>query len=371
MPKKTKVGVLFGGKSAEHEVSVASAKNVIEALDKDKYAITLIGIDKQGKWFLQESAQSLLESSNPKMLRVNNNSDNVALLPGDNQQLINLKLNKSITSLDVIFPVLHGPLGEDGTVQGLFRLADIPFVGADVLACAASMDKDVTKRLLRDAGIQSVRFMSVSKHKLKCINLKSIVNTLGLPCFVKPAHLGSSVAISKVKTLAELQPALELALEYDTKVLIEEFIEGREIECSVLGNDNPIAALPGEVITHQEFYSYAAKYLDEDGASLSVPADIPVATRHTIQQLAVRAFMALELQGMARVDFFLRNDGSIYLNEVNPIPGFTNISMYPKLWEASGLAYPQLIDRLIDLALERHANERRLKIDSGNLSNSE
>jgi D-alanine-D-alanine ligase len=267
--------------------------------------------------------------------------------------------------LDVIFPVLHSPFGEDGTVQGLLKLANTAFVGAGVLGSAVGMDKDVMKRLLRDAGITIARFLVANRYSAKQIGFDDARDQLGLPLFIKPANLGSSVGIHKAKNRAEFERAVSDAFNYDNKILIEECVRGREIECSVLGNDNPIASVPGEVLPRHEFYSYEAKYLDENGAVLEIPAKLPPTTSERIRQLAIKTFSVLCCEGMARVDFFLRNDGEIIVNEINTIPGFTRISMYPKLWEATGISYTELIDRLIQLALERFEREKRLKTDRG------
>lgn len=365
MAKKIRVGILFGGKSAEHEVSLQSAKNVYDAIDKNKYEVTLIGIDKQGRWYLSSEKQFLLSVDNPKLIKFKNVKENLALMPGENKkQLMKIADNRTIDLIDVIFPVLHGTFGEDGTIQGLLKLANIPFVGAGVLGSAVGMDKNVMKRLLRDAGIPIARFLTFKKHEKSDINFSDVVDTLGLPCYVKPANLGSSVGIHRVTNKDEFDAAIEDAFLYDIKILIEEGIEGREIECSVLGNENPIASVPGEVITNKEkhhFYSYQAKYLDENGALLRIPADLSPTVTKQIQKMAVESFKAICCEGMARVDFFLKNDDQIYVNELNTIPGFTKISMYPKLWQASGISYTELIDRLIQLALERFEKENNLK----------
>jgi D-alanine-D-alanine ligase len=263
--------------------------------------------------------------------------------------------------VDVVFPVLHGPFGEDGTVQGLLKLANLPFVGAGVLASAVGMDKDVMKRLLRDAKIPIAKFLVFERSEASKINLADVKRMLGFPFFVKPANLGSSVGISKVSVNKQFDSAISEAFRYDSKILIEENISGREIECSVLGNESPVASLPGEIITRHDFYSYDAKYLDENGAQLIVPAVLPKFIGKGIQELAVRTFKTLACEGMARVDFFLRDNRQIFVNEINTIPGFTQISMYPKLWEASGIPYSKLIDRLIRLALERFRKEQKLR----------
>lgn len=361
MKKKVKVGIIFGGKSAEHEVSLQSAKHVIEAIDKEKYEPVLIGVDKKGKWLLSvDSSKFLLNSSNPKLIKLNSEtSQSITLAPQSDGRIANLDTHQSDKSIDVVFPILHGPFGEDGTIQGLLKLANIPFVGASVLGSAIGMDKDVMKRLLRDAGIPIAKFLAVKESEVP--TFEDVVESLGLPIFVKPANLGSSVGVSKVKNENDFEKAVREAFGYDRKILIEESIEGREIECSVLGNDKPIASVPGEIISSHDFYSYEAKYIDENGAALAIPAKLPDKTVKVVQNLAVKAFRILACEGLARVDFFLKDNGDVLVNEINTIPGFTSISMYPKLWEASGISYTELIDRLIQLALERFEREQKLK----------
>jgi len=362
MERKIRVGVIFGGKSAEHEVSLQSARNIIEAIDKNKYEVVLIGMDRKGRWYLSESSRYLLEEDDPKLIRLADANEEVGLIPGEeSNQLLNISTHERIGRIDVVFPVLHGPYGEDGTVQGLLKLANIPFVGADVLGSAIGMDKDVMKRLFRDAGIPTAKFLVFHRSSRGAIDFEEVTNQLGSPVFIKPANLGSSVGISKVKDKDEFDKAVQLAFEYDSKILIEEYIEGREIECSVLGNEEPIASLPGEVLPQHEFYSYEAKYIDEKGAVLKIPVKLPKDVTEQIQDYALKAFKVLCCEGMARVDLFLKGDNEIFVNEVNTIPGFTQISMYPKLWEVSGLSYTELIDRLIQLAMERFERDRKLK----------
>jgi len=366
--KKINVGILFGGKSTEHEVSLQSAKNVIDALDKDKYDVTLIGIDKSGRWYLNDSSHFLINSSNPKLIALNKTNKNVTFVPGvESKQLVCVSDINLRENIDVVFPILHGPYGEDGTVQGLLKLSNLPFVGAGVLGSAIGMDKDVTKRLLRDVGVPIAKFVVVHAWEREQCNFISTSQELGLPLFIKPANTGSSVGVSKINNETDFESALDKAFEFDNKVLIEEFIQGREIECSVLGNEVPIASGVGEVITQRDFYSYEAKYIDENGALLEIPANIPVKLVESIQEMAIKTFKILCCEGMARVDFFLTKDNKLIVNEVNTIPGFTNISMYPKLWEISGISYSQLIDRLIQLALDRHARDKRLRTSFGEL----
>lgn len=358
--KKIRVGILFGGKSAEHEVSLQSAKNVIEAIDKNKYEPMLIGVDKKGKWLLADNSKFLLNSGNPKLIKLSKEtSQSIALIPQSDGRISNLDTHKANKLIDVVFPILHGPFGEDGTVQGLLKLANIPFVGASVLGSAVGMDKDVMKRLLKEAGLPIANFL-VAKEKDTPI-YKEVVKKLGLPFFVKPANLGSSVGINKVSNEKDFKKAVKEAFKYDLKILFEECIVGREIECSVLGNDNPIASVPGEVITSHDFYSYEAKYIDEHGAMLEIPAKLPKKLVEKIQNTAVKTFKILSCEGLGRVDMFLKRNGEVVVNEINTIPGFTSISMYPKLWEASGISYTKLIDRLIQLALERFEKEQKLK----------
>ncbi len=362
MKDKIRVGILFGGKSAEHEISLQSAKNVIDAIDKNKYEVILIGIDKKGRWHLNETSQFLLHANNPRLIKLNRAGQNIGLIPGaKTKKLVDISQQRVLKPVDVIFPILHGPFGEDGTVQGLLKLADIPFVGASVLGSAVGMDKDVMKRLLRDAGVPIAKFIIVRKEKMAKISYNSVKKRLGSPFFIKPANLGSSVGIHKIKSARQFNSALKDAFLYDTKILIEEYIEGREIECAVLGNEYPIASLPGEIIPQHEFYSYEAKYIDENGARLEIPAQLSARLVKKIQQLAIKTFQVLCCEGMARVDFFLHNNRKVIVNELNTIPGFTKISMYPKLWEFSGISYTELIDRLIQLALDRFKKEKKLK----------
>jgi D-alanine-D-alanine ligase len=360
MRKKLRVAILFGGKSAEHEISLISARNIAQAMDKNKYEIVSLGIDKNGRWFFDESAR-LLNGGSTTQVKLRRR-DATAVLPGaTHTPVIRVLPNRTLGSVDVVFPVLHGPFGEDGTVQGLLKLANVPFVGAGVLGSAIGMDKDVMKRLLRDAKIPVAKFLVFDRSSADEIDFARISKVLGLPLFVKPANLGSSVGISKVTSRNQFARALKDAFLYDNKILLEEYIRGREIECSVLGNDHPIASLPGEIITRHDFYSYDAKYIDEKGAQLVIPAKLPTRIVRKIQELAIKSFKILCCEGMARVDFFLSYQGQIIVNEINTIPGFTKISMYPKLWEASGVSYADLIDRLIQLALQRFRREKNLR----------
>ncbi|MGD0946079.1 MAG: D-alanine--D-alanine ligase [Candidatus Binatia bacterium] len=362
---KIHVGVICGGRSGEHEISLRSARSIVDAIDRDRYRVSLIGIDHSGRWHLldQPAFRRLTDAALPAL---NGTGSEVMLLPTPTMGTLleREKPGTPLGKLDVIFPVLHGPYGEDGTVQGLLELADIPYVGAGVLGSAVGMDKDVQKRLLRGAGVPVVPFVVTTRARWSAdaVTVSAQACGLGLPLFVKPANLGSSVGITKVKAVDDLAAAVANALDYDNKVLIEKGIDAREIECAVLGNEDAQASVPGEICPKAEFYSYEAKYVDENGATLLIPAPLTEAEATTVRKLAVQVFQLLDCAGMARVDFFLeRGTGQWYVNELNSIPGFTTISMYPKLWEASGLPYRELIGRLIDLALERHAQRRGLK----------
>jgi len=357
-----KIGILFGGKSAEHEISLLSAKNIFDAIDRSKFEPVLIGIDKSGRWILND-AQFLLNADNPALVKLNPDGKPVALRPyNGSNTLFAERENKETVNvrLDAVFPILHGPFGEDGTIQGFLKLAEVPFVGPGVLGSAVGMDKDVMKRLMRDAQIPIGKFLVLKSHE-NALSFSEIASALGSPFFIKPANMGSSVGISKVNNEAELNAALKDAFLYDTKIIIEENICGREIECAVLGNEEPVASVPGEVITNHEFYSYDAKYLDEKGASLEIPAKLNEQTKIRVQELAVKVFKTLCCEGLSRVDFFLKENGELIVNEINTMPGFTRISMYPKMWEASGISYTDLITRLIELAINRFEKEKILK----------
>jgi D-alanine-D-alanine ligase len=357
--KRLRVGVLFGGRSGEHEVSLSSAASVIRGLDPEKYEAVPIGISKSGQWLIGAGAQKML----PEVLK----SGERVLLSSDPSlaALVPLDVARGgAQRVDVVFPALHGTFGEDGTVQGLLDLAGLPYVGAGVLGSAVGMDKDMQKRLFIQEGLPVGKFMALPRsewERSRARILNRIAKEIRFPLFVKPATLGSSVGMTKVHNRAELAPALDTAAEFALKIVVERAINGREIELSVLGNDDPKASVPGEIIPHREFYDYAAKYL-EDGTALVIPAKLSRAQIRRFQDYAVRAFKALDCAGMGRVDFFLeRRTDRIFINEINTIPGFTSISMYPKLWEASGLPFGKLVDRLIELALERHREKARTK----------
>jgi len=367
MGRKLRVGVIFGGRSGEHEVSLASARSVMAAMDPERYEIVPIGITREGRWIASGDPMAALTSGDGSLSAP-------AVLLGDPAHRGLMRLEETdgrvvlslLTELDVVFPVLHGPYGEDGTVQGLLELADIPYVGAGVTGSAVGMDKAVFKDVMRAHGLPITDYLLVKRREWEASPegvMDRVEAALGYPVFTKPANLGSSVGVSKCHDREGLARGLASAARYDRKLLIEAAVpEAREIEVSVLGNDDPVASVPGEIIPSREFYSYAAKYLDEgeSASRLLIPAPLPPETTERVRELAVRAYVAIDCAGMARADFLLSGKtGELYVNELNTIPGFTAISMYPKLWEASGIPYPELIDRLIELALERHADRAR------------
>ena len=361
--KILRVGVIFGGRSGEHEVSLVSAASVIRALDPEKYEVVPIGITKDGRWFAGSPAQKMLPPVLSQVLREGRRVS----LPADPSVAALVPMDGSPAGtmrVDVVFPVLHGTYGEDGTVQGLLELAGLPYVGSGVIGSAVGMDKDMQKRLFLQAHLPVGDFIAVLRsewEKSRAAVLARVEEKFQFPVFIKPATLGSSVGMTKVHNVGELPAALDFAAEFAQKILVERNIRGREIEVAVLGNDAPEASIPGEIVPHREFYDYAAKYLEE-GTRLEIPAKLTRMQVRRFQEYAVRAFRCLECRGMGRVDFFLEKpSGRILLNEINTIPGFTSISMYPKLWEASGLPYSQLIDRLIQLALEDHREKQRTK----------
>ena len=344
---KIRIAVLFGGRSGEHEVSIRSAASVISALDREKYEVIPVGITDEGLWLSPAESAPLLPSNTVGPVSTGT-AIALSQQPG------------AATDFDVVFPVLHGTFGEDGTVQGLLELADVPYVGAGVLGSAVAMDKDVMKRLFRERGLPTVDHLAVPRRE-RHEHTARFEERFGYPMFVKPANLGSSVGIRKVHDTAELTQALDLAAQHDSKIIVEPAIDGREIECAVLGNDQPEASVPGEVIPGGEFYDYQAKYID-DTSDLVIPAALSADQTSEIRRLAVAAFQAAECAGLARVDFFLENaSGRILLNELNTMPGFTSISMYPKLWEASGVPYSTLVHRLVQLALERQEEKKQTR----------
>jgi D-alanine-D-alanine ligase len=372
--KKIRIGIIYGGRSGEHEVSLASAAAVFKNLDPDRYEPVAIRIEKDGRWMLPDrppalaSAADVIEAAKSGTTETVREAHLVAHPGSETLMTIDRSERQPVVAglaLDVVFPVLHGPYGEDGTVQGLLELANVPYVGAGVLASAVGMDKAAAKLVFAAKGLPMSDYEVVLKRdwvRDERGTLNTIVNRLGFPLFVKPANLGSSVGISKAKHVAELRTAIKLAAEFDRKIVVEAAVpQAREIEVAVIGNDDPEASVPGEIIPAGEFYDYEAKYLNA-GSREVIPAELPAKLAGQIQALAITAFKVLDCAGMARVDFLLaRETGVLYLNEVNTIPGFTTISMFSKMWAASGVGYPALIDRLIALALERHAEKQQLR----------
>jgi len=359
--RKRRVAVVFGGRSAEHEVSVVSARSVIDALDPERFEVVPIGIDKGGRWHLLEGPPQLPSGTGglPAVAEAGGKEVALSREPGERALVAE---DGERAPFDVVFPLLHGPFGEDGTIQGLLEMAGIPYVGSGVLASAVGMDKAVQKVLFRAAGLPVVEHVAFTEADWEQDReeIEARAQALGLPLFVKPAALGSSVGVTKIRSRDRLVAAVEEAFAYGRKALIERAMEGyREIECAVLGNDDPIASLPGEVVVRgAEFYDYRAKYLD-DVARIDVPAVLQPETVEAVQRLSVAAFRAVDAAGMARVDFFVREPDAVFVNEINTIPGFTSISMYPKMWAASGVPYAELVERLVDLAVERHDREAK------------
>jgi D-alanine-D-alanine ligase len=360
--KRRRVAVLFGGRSAEHEISCISARFVIDALDPERTEVVPIGISRDGRWH-RMSGPPALPSETGRMPEVTDGSGAAVELASEAGSRDIVAADGSREPIDVVFPVLHGPFGEDGVIQGLFELAGVPYVGAGVLGSAIGMDKDVQKRLFLQAGLPVGPFETVHEKEWADDpeSIEAAAQALGYPLFTKPVTLGSSVGVSKVASSAALAAGMEEAFRYARYALVEEAAEGaREIECAVLGNDEPVASIAGEIVPEgHDFYDYEAKYLDEDGAQLLIPADIKPEVLEEVQRLAIAAFRATRCAGMARVDFFLLGEDELWVNELNTIPGFTSISMYPKLWESSGLPYGELVQRLLDLAIERHEAERK------------
>lgn len=347
---KIKLALIFGGRSTEHEISILSATSIFSQLDKERYEVLLLKIDIQGQWFLVNGDQLTTEDATQ-----------ISVSAGNPKARIHSIENGTVLGeIDVAFPVLHGTFGEDGTIQGFLKVLNVPFVGCDVLASSACIDKAYTKKLLVQAGVQVSPGVIVTKGD--DVSFEEIEAKFGLPLFVKPANLGSSVGVHKVGNREEFETGLADALRYDTKVLVEQNIVGREIECAVLGNENPEASLPGEIILNSEFYSFESKYVDGKSSGTQIPAELPDHIVQRIREIALKGYRALGCEGMARVDFFLTADEQLIINEINTIPGFTKISMYPKMWEATGLPYTQLLDRLIELALERHQRDSALRI---------
>jgi D-alanine-D-alanine ligase len=357
MKRRLRIGVVFGGRSGEHEVSLASARSVMSVLDPDRYEIVPIGITHSGRWLTTGDPMAVLAAGGPTDALIGHTARE------SRRELVPGATGSAFPKLDVVFPLLHGPFGEDGTIQGLLELASVPYVGCGVLASSLGMDKIASKQIFVAHGLPVAPFQEIKRSFWEASPERVLVGleaALGYPVFVKPANLGSSIGISKARDRAELRAALYDAARYDRRLIIEKAVpNAREFECSVLGNDDPIASLPGEVVPCNEFYDYSAKYL-ENRSQLLIPAPIPAEATARVRALALRAFMALDGAGLARVDFLMNGaTGELFVNELNTMPGFTAISMYPKLWEASGISYPDLVDRLVDLALERHRDKSR------------
>ncbi len=365
--RKIRVGLIFGGRSGEHEVSLASSQAVMANLDQEKYEVVPLGITKEGSWLLGTEPQQLIAAEREAAELMATESTTAVTLTGDPsvRRLIPVQEGTALGSqgaLDVIFPVLHGTYGEDGSLQGLLDMANIPYVGCGVLGAALGMDKEKMKLIFRSVGLPIVDYVAFRRSEWERSPetvMNALEQSLTYPIFVKPVNLGSSVGITKAHDRHELEHAINVAAEYDRKIVAEQGINCREFECAVLGNDEPLASVVGEIISSNEFYDYRAKYIDGKSQAI-IPADIPQESAEEIRRQAIKAFVALDLSGLARVDFFLEKEtGKVYINEVNTMPGFTEISMYPKLWEASGLTYAQLLDRLIELAIERHEDRQR------------
>ncbi|MBL0387319.1 D-alanine--D-alanine ligase [Tumebacillus sp. ITR2] len=366
MTRKIRVGIVFGGKSGEHEVSINSAQSVIENLNQDLFEVFPIGIDKQGTWHAGLGAYNALGAPIPQALLASGHTETIT----DTENLLPIAQGDVLPSqaaeaIDVVLPILHGPFGEDGTVQGLFELMNIPYVGAGVLASAVGMDKAMMKKVFAQAGLDQCRYEVILRSRFERepeVVAEEVAASLGYPCFVKPANLGSSVGITKAKDFDTLLTALRTAAKYDRKIIVEEAVDGREIEIAVLGNEDPKASVPGEIISsNDEFYDYDAKYLSGE-STMVIPAELTPEQAEEVRALAVRAFQAIDGSGLSRADFFLcRKTGKFLINEINTFPGFTKYSMYPKMWEATGLPYDKLIETLIHLAIERHEDKNRTR----------
>lgn len=355
MADKQTITVFFGGRSAEHDVSLVSAKFIIDSLNREKYEIIPVAIDRNGIWRFKDLYQIL----NSKTIKISEDDPQVSITPGKRHLRILSEKNPITIVPDVAFPVLHGPYGEDGSIQGLFRQMNLPYVGADVLGSAVGMDKDVMKRLLRDAKIPIGKFITIRGGETP--DEEQIVKMLGLPLYVKPANMGSSIGVSRVEDKSSLKQAINLAIQFDKKIVIEENITGREIECSLMGNESPLSSVPGEIVPDSKFYSYESKYASTSASKLIIPAELSDSIKEKIMNLAVETYKTLSCSGLARVDVFLTDDGNVFINEINTLPGFTEISMYPKLWNAGGMRIEDLLDKLIAYALERYKKESELK----------
>lgn len=355
--KKANIALLMGGPSTEHKISLLSGTSIYNAINKDRYNVLVVGIDHDTRWWLYEGDDFLDYPGQPDKISLKSGAMEVFVRNVDRKVVLMSARGEILKDIDLFFPVLHGSYGEDGVLQGVFQSVGAAYTGVGLMASSVGMDKDLAKRVWRDAGIPIADFICLKKHEKSSLTFEEIKQKLGLPIFVKPANAGSSVGVSKVTSEAEYYLALDEAFRFDTKILIEEAVIGKEVECAVLGNEFPKASVMGEIIPKATFYSYEAKYLDDDGASMAIPANIDTDTSDALRNLAVKAFQTIGCEGLARVDFFLTSAGKMVLNEINTLPGFTSISMYPKLWEATGLPYTQLIDEIISLGLERYKRD--------------
>lgn len=355
------VAIFFGGKSTEHEISLKSATNIYHAIDTNKYVPALLGVNKENQFVVNPNyIKEKVDLENKDYF---GEAQRVYLSKDENKvSAKSLSDGTVLLEFDYAFPIIHGNFGEDGTLQGILKQLSVAFVGPDIMASAIGMDKDITKRLLKDAGIPVARGITLFSHNKNAVTFTSATLQLGLPIFVKPANAGSSVGVSKVETESEFEQAINLAFQYDSKILIEEAVLGKEVECAILGNEHPKASVVGEIVPTVDFYSYEAKYVSSTAAELKIPAEIDPTVSDTIREMAISGFKAIGAEGLSRVDFLLRPDNTFVLNEINTLPGFTSISMYPKMWEASGISYQDLVSELIDLAIAR--KERQLKLQS-------
>lgn len=354
MSKKLNIAILYGGRSVEHEISIRSAKNVVANIDTAAFSVVLLGIDKHGSWYLNRSIDDKIKSGAPVSLN----------LDASAPHLIENKSGRSIT-IDVVFPVLHGTDGEDGSIQGLFKAMDLPLMGSGVLGSAISMDKIISKKILKECGIPVAAYLEFNKAQKAGIQFDEVVQQVGLPFMIKSAALGSSVGVSMIKSEMDFSAALEDSFKYGDKVIIEQFIKGRELECAVMGNEHPIASVPGEIVLVKDydFYTYEAKYLDKEATKIILPAEVDETMTEEIKRISILAYQALRCEDFARVDLFLTEDGSVIINEINTIPGFTNASMFPLMWQKMDYSYPALISKLISLCMKRHSASKGLETD--------
>jgi len=363
MKKLKNIAILMGGKSSEHEISMISGRNIFENIDRTLYNTILIGIDINGRWVLIDQKDFIQSPNRYKTLKSDNTKKGISINLGSDQPFFDQDSNMSLGKIDVIFPVLHGSYGEDGSVQGLFRLVNIPYVGCDIVGSAINIDKEIMKKILKEAKIKSAKYIAFHINDRHKITFEYVSKKLGLPLILKPSSCGSSVGVHKVNSKDEFEKALSDTFLYDNKILFEEFVIGQEVECAVMGNNKIKATTPGEVITNKKynFYDYEAKYMDPNGAEILIPAKLDVKITNKVRKHSIKAYKALYAQGLSRVDSFVKKDGTVLLNEINTLPGFTSISMFPKLWGYEGISYSVLIKKLIDLAIDRQKYYDRLK----------